>query len=58
MIDDFGSLAGGVVVGVFLPYVIAGIVIGVRTNDWKQAAKRVGGMLKATFGVLKTGIDE
>lgn len=58
MIDDFGSLAGGIVVGVVLPYIVAGIIIGIRTDDWKQAASRVGGMLKATFGVLKTGIDE
>lgn len=49
---------GSMVVGVFVPYIFAGIIIGARTKNWKQAVTRVGGMLKATFGVLKTGIDE
>lgn len=56
--DDFGSAVGGAMIGVVLPYIVAGIVIGVRTKDWNEALVRVGGMLKATVGVLRTGIDD
>lgn len=56
--DDFGSAFGGSIIGVFLPYIFAAIFIGVRTKNWREALKRAGGMLKATFGVLKTGIDD
>lgn len=56
--DDYGSATGGAVIGIFLPAIIAGTIVGVREKNWRAALGAMSGMVAGMFGVIKSRIDD